>query len=89
MLLPSTALSNLDQEGEIALGQAILNVRERGGILVIVAHRPSMLANVDKLLVLSEGGRVLAFGPKDEVVEKVLRPAPVVAPPLTVVSQKS
>ncbi|MGY3408361.1 PrtD family type I secretion system ABC transporter [Bradyrhizobium sp. GM5.1] len=80
--------SNLDQEGEIALGQAILHVREQGGILVIVAHRPSMLANVDKLLVLSEGGRVLAFGPKDEVVEKVLRPGPVTSP-LTVVSQKS
>jgi PrtD family type I secretion system ABC transporter len=82
--------SNLDQEGEVALGQAILDVRERGGILVIVAHRPSMLAHVNKLLVLGDGGRVLAFGPKDEVIEKVLRPGPVTTPsPLTVVSQKS
>jgi ABC-type protease/lipase transport system fused ATPase/permease subunit len=39
-----------------------------------------MLANVDKLLVLGEGGRVLAFGPKDEVIETVLRPGPVTSP---------
>ena len=68
--------ANLDTEGEHALTRAILGVRERGGICVVIAHRPSALAAVDHVLVLSEG-RVQAFGPKDEVLRQVLRPTPV------------
>lgn len=66
--------SNLDAEGEVALTEAILGVRRRGGICVVIAHRPSALAALDRVLVLSEG-RVQAFGPKDEVLKHVLRPA--------------
>jgi len=67
--------SNLDAEGEEALSRAVLNVRGRGGIVVVVAHRPSALAGVDLVLAMRDG-RVQAFGPKDEVLRKVLqRPA--------------
>ena len=66
--------SNLDADGEEALTKAILGVRHRGGIVVVVAHRPSALAGVDLVLVLAEG-RLQALGPKDEVLQKVLRPA--------------
>lgn len=71
--------SNLDGDGEAALTQALLDVRRRGGIAIVIAHRPSALAGVDMLLVMSEG-RAQAFGPKDEVLKKVTRPAPVVSP---------
>ena len=64
--------SNLDVEGDEALTQAILGVRARGGIVVVVAHRPSALSGVDHVLALN-GGRQQAFGPKDEVLAKVLR----------------
>jgi PrtD family type I secretion system ABC transporter len=64
--------SNLDAEGEDALTQAILGVRARGGILIVIAHRPSALAGVDQVLVMGEG-RVQSFGNKDEVLGKVLR----------------
>lgn len=67
--------SNLDAEGEQALTQAILGVRCRGGIVVVVAHRPAALAAVDLVLAMS-GGRAQAFGPKEEVLRKVLRPPP-------------
>jgi PrtD family type I secretion system ABC transporter len=67
--------SNLDAEGEAALTQAILAVRNRKGIVVVVAHRPSALAGVDQVLMMVEG-RVSALGPKDEVLAKVLRPTP-------------
>ena len=67
--------SNLDNEGEDALTQAILGVRQRGGICVVVAHRPSALAAVDMVLMMAEG-RAQAFGPKDEVLRRVLQPAP-------------
>ncbi|MDO9426756.1 MAG: type I secretion system permease/ATPase [Methylobacterium sp.] len=68
--------ANLDSEGENALTQAILGVRRRGGICIVVAHRPSALAAVDLILMMAEG-RVQAFGPKDEILKSVLRPASV------------
>lgn len=71
--------ANLDNEGEAALTQAILGVRRRGGICVVVAHRPSALAAVDLVLMMAEG-RAQAFGPKDEVFRRVLRPAPMPVP---------
>lgn len=65
--------SNLDSDGEEALTEAILNVRRRGGVVVVVAHRPKALEGVNYVLVVGEG-RVQSFGPKDEVLRKVLRP---------------
>ncbi len=67
--------SNLDAEGEAALTQAILGIRARGGIVVVIAHRTSAIAGVDHLLVLAQG-RAQAFGPKDEVLSKLVRPSP-------------
>ncbi|WP_342165028.1 type I secretion system permease/ATPase [Methylobacterium sp. SD21] len=71
--------ANLDGEGEAALTQAIAGVRTRGGICVVIAHRPSALAAVDLVLVMGEG-RAVAFGPRDEVLRQVMRPAPVPSP---------
>jgi ATP-binding cassette subfamily C protein len=72
--------SNLDAEGEAALTRAVLNVRARGGILIVVAHRPSALAGVDHVLVMHEG-KLQSFGAKDEVLKKVLgHPVPVPTP---------
>lgn len=63
--------SNLDTEGEKALSLAIQGVRDRGGIVVVVAHRTSVLAVLDFVLIM-EAGVVKSFGPR----EAVLRPAP-------------
>jgi ATP-binding cassette subfamily C protein len=57
----------LDADGEQALNVAIRQIRARGGIAVIVAHRPSILAEVDMVAVI-QNGRMTAFGPKDEIV---------------------
>lgn len=71
--------SNLDAEGEQALFQAILLVRQRGGIVVLVAHRPSALATVDFVLAMNQG-RIQAFGLKDDVLARLFpRPQPAVA----------
>jgi len=64
--------SNLDAEGESALNEAILGVRARGGIVILVAHRPSALAGVDLVLVMRDG-QLQSFGGKDEVLNKVLK----------------
>jgi ATP-binding cassette subfamily C protein len=64
--------SNLDAEGEEALTKAIFGVRARGGIVVVVAHRPSALAAVDHVLAMVRGTQQ-AFGPKDKLVTKPIR----------------
>ncbi|MFO1109185.1 MAG: type I secretion system permease/ATPase [Bradyrhizobium sp.] len=80
--------SNLDIEGEEALARAMMGVRARGGIVVIVAHRSSALVAVDFVMTMLHG-RQQAFGPKEEVLSLVARrrePAPV-APIKIVVPQ--
>ncbi len=67
--------SNLDTEGEAALTKAVLGVRRRGGIAVVVAHSSSALSGVDLVLVMRQGV-AQALGPKDEVLAKALKPAP-------------
>ncbi len=59
--------SNLDTEGEKALARAIVDVRKRGGIVVVIAHRPAILGAVDHLLVLNEG-RMQAFGKSEALL---------------------
>ena len=69
--------SNLDAEGDEALTQAILGLRARGAIVVVVAHRPSAIAGVDYILIMAKG-RQQQFGPKEEVLNRLTPPT---APP--------
>ncbi len=73
--------SNLDAEGEAALTQAIFAVRARGGIVIVVAHRPSALAAVDMVAVI-QGGKLAAFGPKDEIFAQQTKSKNVTALPI-------
>jgi len=66
--------SNLDEEGDAALSQAIASARARGAIVLAVAHRPSILRVMDRVLLLREG-RTLAYGATDKIVPHLL-PAP-------------
>jgi ATP-binding cassette subfamily C protein len=65
--------SNLDADGEAALTEAVREIRARGGIVVVIAHRPSALAAIDTVLVIAHG-QMQAFGPKDDVLRHVLQP---------------
>jgi PrtD family type I secretion system ABC transporter len=60
--------ANLDQAGESALADAIAELKRRGCLLIIVGHRPSTLAQADKVLVLQDG-MVTMFGARDDVLE--------------------
>jgi ATP-binding cassette subfamily C protein len=62
--------SNLDHEGEVALTTALQGVRARGGIVVLVAHRPSALAAVDLVMIMQNGG-VQVIGPRDQILGKI------------------
>ena len=63
--------SNLDPEGEAALARAVAGVKARGGIVLLVAHRREILNVVDLLLVM-RGGTAQAFGPRDEVMARLV-----------------
>jgi ATP-binding cassette subfamily C protein len=65
--------ANLDGEGEVALLQAIEDIKARGGIVVLIAHRAGMLSACDKLLVLRDGAQY-AFGRPDDILGRVTRP---------------
>src|SRR5579872_7266945 len=78
--------SNLDSEGDEALTRAIRAARERGAIVVVVAHRPIGIEGVDQILVLKDG-RVQAFGPKETVLSQVLQPRVAAPTPIKIVSE--
>ena len=61
----------LDTEGEAGLMAALDGMRRRGVTQIIVAHRTSIIANVDKLLVL-ESGQVRCFGKREDVIAAIM-----------------
>lgn len=67
--------SNLDADGDKALAEAIGAVKRRGGVVIVVAHRNSVLAQIDLLLVM-ENGVAKAFGPRDEVLKAIQQQRP-------------
>lgn len=62
--------SNLDEAGERALVQALVQARQRLATVVVITHRTSVLQAATKLLVMAEG-RVVMFGPTDQVLKKL------------------
>lgn len=64
--------SNLDAEGEAAVTDAILSIRERGGVAIVIAHRPSALASVDHVLMIKDG-QMAIFGKKEDVLNSILK----------------
>ena len=72
--------SNLDSVGEASLQNALQSAKARGAVVIVIAHRPSVLAMCDKLLILSNGVQQ-AFGPREELLKRVAGPQPVLEPP--------
>ncbi len=62
--------SSLDSDGEMALARALSEIRAQGVTSVVVTHRPSLIAHVDKILIL-EAGRVKQFGAVADVMKSM------------------
>ena len=69
---------NLDQPGERALLATMSELKQAGKTLVVIAHRPNILVNVDHILCLNEGVMEM-LGPRDEVIARYTLP-PLPAP---------
>lgn len=65
--------SNLDAEGEAALSECILKLKKNKVTVILVSHRPSTVAVVDKILLLIDGV-VEAFGPRAEILARLSTP---------------
>ena len=71
MLVLDEPNASLDFEGEQALIRALREVKERGGIVIVIAHRPSISQIADKILVLKDG-RIDQFGPRTDVIKTLV-----------------
>src|SRR5882724_9402805 len=68
--------SNLDADGDAALTDCIMQLKQRGTTVVIISHRPSTIGVVDKILLLKDGVAEM-FGPRAEVMSRLTRAVPV------------
>jgi ATP-binding cassette subfamily C protein/ATP-binding cassette subfamily C protein EexD len=62
--------SNLDEDGEKALAKAMASAKAAGRTVIVVTHRPQLLAHVDSIMVMTFG-KVLVTGPRDQVIAKM------------------
>jgi ATP-binding cassette, subfamily C, bacterial len=67
--------SNLDADGDVALGDCLIQLKKKGVTVVLISHRPASIVTADKLLLLKDGA-VELFGPRLDVLAK-LAPRPV------------
>ena len=68
--------SNLDDQGEKELVEALRRIKAEGCTIVVITHRTMVLQCVDKILVMKDGAAV-SFGPKDQVLSSLMAPAAV------------
>lgn len=62
--------SNLDSEGEKALAETILGAKQAGATVIVVSHRPSLLACTDKIAVLNKG-ILVKHGDRDQILSEL------------------
>ncbi|HEX3699527.1 MAG TPA: type I secretion system permease/ATPase [Phenylobacterium sp.] len=68
--------ASLDAEGETALLRAMEAMKANGATVVVISHKPGIFRSADKLLVLREG-RIDLFGPRDQVMARLMKPTEV------------
>ena len=70
--------ASLDAEGEDALLNALDSMKANGATVVIISHKPSIFRSAEKMLVLRDG-RLELFGPRDQVMARLMKPTEVAA----------
>lgn len=64
----------LDEAGEAALADTLKTLRSIDKTVVVISHRPAVLALADQIILMM-GGRIAAQGPRDEILPRLIRPA--------------
>lgn len=71
--------SSLDDSGVRSLNQAITDAKAAGRAVLIISHRPSALAQCERVLLIDKG-KMRAFGPRQEIMDKFVRKSPAAVP---------
>lgn len=71
--------ANLDDAGEAALLQALQQLKAQGKTVIVISHRSGIVSVADRLLLMNRG-RIELFGPRDEILARLSRPAAAQAP---------
>ena len=79
--------SNLDRDGTTALLGALARAKDAGVTTIVIAHRPSLIAGLDRLLVLREG-RTGMYGPRTEILTKIAGVVPFKRPAIAAETQE-
>ena len=66
--------SNMDNAAEYNLKMRLQNAFGKDKTLILITHRFSMLTLVDRLIIV-DGGKILADGPRDQVLKAISQPA--------------
>ena len=67
LLLLDEPNSNLDDQGEKSLVDALKRIKNEGCTVIVITHRTKILQSVDKMLVMKDGMSI-AFGATDRVL---------------------
>lgn len=62
--------ANLDEAGELALASALKEARQKKISVIVISHRPSILSEVDKIMVIQDGA-IASYGPKEEILSRI------------------
>jgi PrtD family type I secretion system ABC transporter len=73
--------SNLDSDGEDSLRATITLLKQEKVSVILIAHRPSLLTGVDKLLILANG-QIAKFGPMVHLMPQLIPAASIGAAPI-------
>ncbi|MCG7647131.1 type I secretion system permease/ATPase [Alteromonas sp. Cnat3-28] len=74
LILLDEPTSSLDAEAERTVAAAVKALKEHGATVLVIGHRPALMNLTDKLLVM-QNGALAAFGPTNEIMAKLVRPA--------------
>ena len=72
VLIQDEPNSALDSDGEMALAKAVAAAKQDGAAILIVAHRGSIIAAADVLVVLGDGA-VVRTGPSRAVMAELVQ----------------
>ena len=67
--------SNLDDQGENDLLEALSQMKGSGSTIIVITHRTSILSLVDKLMILKDG-MIARFGSRDDVLQALSSKSP-------------
>jgi len=73
--------AHLDAHGDETLTETIRFLRKKGSTVVVMAHRPSVIAEASKVLILHKG-MVARFGDREDILQLAMQsvPSPSISP---------